>query len=219
MSPQTTKDSEGSSDSDDNCEPTKENTKKKIRKGCVVAIDKESEDSASDSSALSEQRWGRKNVEHSDIVVLPSNPSQAQWILCLNSSKSEGIRRKLFSKKPSLTLRDRFNLKGNIPRTSERSAPSKVVVNVPAIIVPKPVRKLVYLNTSRATTVWSSSKNATGPSKRAQKVLEAVSQRKVFLNTSSNVMQPSPRKILAQIKRHEESIKKTSVSVSFRWWM
>lgn len=78
VSPQTTKDSEGSSDSDDNCEPTKENTKKKIRKGCVVAIDKESEDSASDSSALSEQRWGRKNVEHSDIVVLPSNPSQAQ---------------------------------------------------------------------------------------------------------------------------------------------
>lgn len=106
-------DSEGSSSSDDECERVRNDTisKKKVRKGCIIAVpsldkaDVLCGDSSISSSASSEYRWGRRTNTDCDKVIPPSDDETSQSVPPIVSRENKKRR---CSRKPSVTVVDRY---------------------------------------------------------------------------------------------------------------
>ena len=226
--PSNNKDSEGSSDSQAECEisekPSRSN-KKKVRKGCVVPIPEESyhesdvENSEAASSASSGLCWKRKGVqpsvtiipesEHSmstvpspcsslltnisspngSINTLTPSPSTFSKLRALKTNAGHKKTRGSIFKKPTVTIRDRYNPHNTIPADHVQ----------PVLRDSCSYKYLIAL----CNSIQPTKKSAAGSSARARKTLEAVSPKKPLVDLNCNVSDLSLPRLLAQKQKKD----------------
>ncbi|XP_052130232.1 uncharacterized protein LOC127751161 [Frankliniella occidentalis] len=130
--PSNNKDSDGSSESDNECEDFERSQvhKKKTRRACLVEVPEESDDS--ESSQTSTSRWSKKGRVNSSIVIPESEPSTLSTVssTCISPANISSPSGSVSTLPPSpSTVRRLKELKNNSEKSREEtsSKPSTTV--------------------------------------------------------------------------------------------